>query len=121
MNDFDDSCELLNKATKEMQELTARLRAATENLRALWSVKAIEPPEDGFSRACDHAGALLTFRETVGIAIGEASMCWSETPKGIFNSTRASAIVDRIVKFHEKTLAESLCKNCGEPLGGSCE
>lgn len=28
--------------------------------------------------------------------IGEASMCWSETPKGIFDSTRASKIVDEI-------------------------
>lgn len=37
------------------------------------------------------------FRELVGIAIGEASMCWSEIPSGIFDSTRASLLVDRIV------------------------
>jgi hypothetical protein len=38
-----------------------------------------------------------TLREIVGEAIGEASMCWSETPKGVFDSTRASDIVERIM------------------------
>ena len=33
----------------------------------------------------------------IGEGIGEASMCWSETPKGIFESERASSIVDRIL------------------------
>jgi len=33
-------------------------------------------------------------REVLGEAIGEASMCWSEIPKGIFESDRASKIVD---------------------------
>lgn len=37
-----------------------------------------------------------SFRELVGIAIGEASMCWTEIPKGVFESTRANALVDRI-------------------------
>jgi hypothetical protein len=37
------------------------------------------------------------FRELVGIAIGEASMCWSEIPKGVFDSTKASELADRIV------------------------
>lgn len=42
-----------------------------------------------------------TFREIVGEAIGEASMCWSERPQGIFNSARASKIVDKIFDaFH---------------------
>lgn len=41
------------------------------------------------------------FRNIVGEAIGEASMCWSEPPNGVFDSTRASAIVDRIFdSFH---------------------
>ena len=30
--------------------------------------------------------------------IGEASMCWSDTPKGIFDSTRAKKLGDEIVK-----------------------
>lgn len=28
--------------------------------------------------------------------IGQASMCWSETPKGIFDSTQALKIVDQL-------------------------
>lgn len=36
-------------------------------------------------------------RELVGIAIGEASMCWSEIPTGVFDSTKASTLVDRIM------------------------
>lgn len=35
-------------------------------------------------------------------ALGEASMCWSETPKGVFDSTRA------------KEIGEKLCKNLEE-------
>lgn len=42
------------------------------------------------------------FRTIVGEAIGEASMCWSETPKGVFDSTRASQIVDRICAAVER-------------------
>ena len=41
------------------------------------------------------------FRRILGEAIGEASMCWSEPPNGVFESTRASEIVDRILDaFH---------------------
>lgn len=36
-------------------------------------------------------------KQIVGEAIGEASMCWSETPRGIFDSTRASKIADRVL------------------------
>ena len=42
------------------------------------------------------------FRELVGIAIGEASMCWSEVPSGVFDSERASRIVDKLVAEYEK-------------------
>ena len=34
-------------------------------------------------------------------AIGEASVCWSEIPKGIFDSTRAKKIGDDLIKFIE--------------------
>lgn len=36
-------------------------------------------------------------RRRLGELIGEASMCWSETPQGIFESERASRIVDDAV------------------------
>jgi hypothetical protein len=38
-------------------------------------------------------------KEQVYMAIGEASMCWSETPNGVFNSTRASQIAERILNM----------------------
>lgn len=36
-------------------------------------------------------------RAYFGELIGEASMLWSETPKGVFESTKAEAIVDRLM------------------------
>ena len=36
-------------------------------------------------------------REKVFQAIGEASMCWSETPKGIFESSRAEKIGEELL------------------------
>lgn len=44
------------------------------------------------------------FRELVGIAIGEASMCWSEIPSGVFNSTKAKELVDRICAYRDRKL-----------------
>lgn len=38
-----------------------------------------------------------SFREVVGETIGEASMCWSETPTGVFDSERAVKLVDRVM------------------------
>jgi len=38
-------------------------------------------------------------------ALGEASMCWSEIPQGVFESTRANEIGNRIMKaFDEYSL-----------------
>lgn len=42
------------------------------------------------------------FREIVGEAIGEASTCWLPRPTGVFDSTRASALVDRIERAAEQ-------------------
>ena len=35
-------------------------------------------------------------KEKIGIAIGRASMCWSKTPEGVFNSTEAENIVNEL-------------------------
>lgn len=44
----------------------------------------------------------MTFRELVGEAIGEASMCWVPPPStAVFDSTRAQALIDRIVDATE--------------------
>ena len=37
-------------------------------------------------------------------ALGEASMCWSETPKGVFESTHAKEIGDRVMEAIESEL-----------------
>jgi hypothetical protein len=36
-------------------------------------------------------------RETLGIAMGQASMCWSEVPKGQYDSERASKILKDVM------------------------
>ena len=43
-------------------------------------------------------------RQRVGEIIGEASMCWSETPKGVFNSDKAIKLVDEIMAHIEHPL-----------------
>jgi len=43
-------------------------------------------------------------RERIGQIIGEASMCWSETPKGVFESEKAKALVDEIMSHIEHPL-----------------
>ncbi len=35
-------------------------------------------------------------------ALGEVSMCWSETPQGVFESTRANEIGNRIMKAFDE-------------------
>ncbi len=39
----------------------------------------------------------MSIEEEVMLAIGEASMCWSETPSGVFESERAIAIGERLI------------------------
>jgi hypothetical protein len=37
------------------------------------------------------------FEETLYTALGEASMCWSETPTGVFQSEKAKAAGERVM------------------------
>ena len=41
---------------------------------------------------------LNNWEELIMTALGEASMCWSETPKGIFDSTRAARIGKKLLE-----------------------
>jgi len=41
-------------------------------------------------------------REALGEIIGEASMCWSETPSGVFDDERAVDLIDRVMALVEK-------------------
>jgi hypothetical protein len=45
-----------------------------------------------------HLDILNSWEELIIIAMGEASMCWSETPKGVFDSTRALEIGKKLLK-----------------------
>lgn len=38
-------------------------------------------------------------REKIGEIIGEASMCWSETPTGVFESDKACTLIDRVMEI----------------------
>lgn len=38
-----------------------------------------------------------SLRETVGVAVGRASMCWVATPGGVFDSRQASEVVDELI------------------------
>jgi hypothetical protein len=47
--------------------------------------------------------------EIVGQAIGEASMLWSETPKGVFNSSRGIEIKNEVkLAIRDEILKETL-------------
>lgn len=46
----------------------------------------------------------ITYRTEVFQALGMASMCWSETPRGVFESERAAEIGNRLVALHEAEL-----------------
>lgn len=52
-----------------------------------------------------------TFQELVMQAMGEASVCWSELPQGVFDSTQAIKIAEKIVEWHNKELilAQEAC------------
>lgn len=43
-------------------------------------------------------------RERIFQIIGEASMCWSETPKGVFNSDKAHELANEIMTHIEYPL-----------------
>ncbi len=45
---------------------------------------------------------LNTWKELIMVAIGEASMCWSETPKGVFDSDKAAAIGKKLLQDMKK-------------------
>ena len=48
-----------------------------------------------------------SFEEMVYQCLGEASVCWSELPKGTFNSSEALKIAQKIINWHDKELSEA--------------
>lgn len=56
-------------------------------------------------------------RQTIGEAVGEASMCWDPRPgHQVFDSTQASFIVDRLVNLFEEVQIGDDVEYC--PLHG---
>jgi hypothetical protein len=51
----------------------------------------------------------------VGEAIGEASMCWSETPKGVFDSVKAKELMLRTVHAIEEVFPPKNLDSQGDP------
>ena len=57
------------------------------------------------------------FRELVCTVIGEASMCWSEIPTGVFDSTRAEKLVEKICNsYNRKKELEALIHGLQETM-----
>lgn len=45
--------------------------------------------------------------QMIGEAIGQASMCWVTTPKGVFDSTLAKQVTDELFKSIVYTIEQS--------------
>ena len=52
-----------------------------------------------------------SIEDRLGEIIGEASMCWSETPTGVFESLHASKLIDEVRTTIEKVREEEREKN----------
>ncbi len=69
-------------------------------------------PEQMFIKGADWADRTLifkneTFESIIFTAIGEASMCWSELPTGVFESSRARRIGYMLIQEIAKILKVS--------------
>ncbi len=47
------------------------------------------------------------FMDLVGECIGEASMAWSETPKGVFDDSKGSELIKKICNKHKELMEEN--------------
>lgn len=55
-----------------------------------------------------------TFEEALFIAFGQVSVCWSELPKGVFDSSKVLEIGKKLMEWHEKEKQEAY--NAGEEI-----
>ena len=54
-------------------------------------------------------------REMIGMALGQASMAWTETPKGVFDSSRAASINNDLIKNLENEIEAEATRRQFEP------
>lgn len=61
------------------------------------------------ANTCDQFAppAPSTFSELVGISIGEASMCWSQEPQGVFDASRCKALAEKIIDAYRQGMVEA--------------
>ncbi len=48
----------------------------------------------------------MTIEELVMQSLGQASMCWSETPKGVFDSEAAAKVGKKLLEWIEDYVGE---------------
>ena len=58
---------------------------------------------------------MINKEQIIAEAIGEASMLWSETPKGVFESTKANELVKKVIGLLSENVKEesSISKSLG--------
>ena len=61
-------------------------------------------PDGGYTENPDESTGFLPLEEAVFQALGYASMCWSETPTGVFDSTAAKSAGDAFIAYVEDML-----------------
>lgn len=62
----------------------------------------------------------MDIKNRIAEIIGEASMCWSETPTGVFDSVRASQLTDELfslINSNETVIMEKTNEELAETYG----
>jgi hypothetical protein len=62
----------------------------------------------GDAMTVEYDSTFRSLREMAGEWIGEASMCWTDTPRGVFDSEHAMRLTDRLVAELCVRVAEEL-------------
>ena len=90
----------------KLEEVRAVLESALDTVRKDETVKTSDEQVDPLNVSTPQVKAETVdldvnhkLREQIGLAIGEASICWSEIPTGTFHSERATEIVDRLFNY----------------------
>lgn len=79
-------------SSSEKSQLQNRAKAVKELTDLVRSLNEPEKPEPILPRA-------ETLDQAIFTALGAASMCWSEAPKGVFDSTRAKQIGEELADY----------------------
>jgi len=83
--------ENVKVSTSVLNRVRKQVKKTRQTVGGFYDIAA----ENKLKQDAYHPPASL--REAVFQALGEASMCWSQRPKGIFNSTRATEIGEELL------------------------